>query len=444
MPNQIVNNLLSCFGLDCLVNTPSTNPTSRAQRPATATPVAPASTPQALVAQRAVFVPGRIYSIAELNQFATVNLPCAIHRPQFLQTLLQTILQPETTRPNKAMLCKHLANLMTDEDTLMCHGAPRQANYFASYCSDLMLQELEHQYSAAMEQDLRDVLHRWVNTLCPGQTNFNINGVIYTREEVQNMLQAPSLISRQILQGDQSSLAVQLDRRLHGQGRTTNYQTVHDPAVQNNGRRVLDIMRTKHLGISPISDDRVIQFITEVSNKHPSNTAILAGMNQCLQREGRDSNWNENLSANRAIKDVVQYIESKHSDPMYDHLTNALLNRLIEIHMEGPCISGILQRLLDVPNGIDPDMNFAGQSHQIGEEMATLAGKTYEQFNDLIDEGVRAIEDLQGDEKVAKEVTSQIGRSMFHTRVNQDMKLRGGIPEAELEPHRERLQAGFD
>ena len=43
----------------------------------------------------------------------------------------------------EAKICKHLANLMTDQDALDCHGATRQGNYFASYCVDLTLQELE-------------------------------------------------------------------------------------------------------------------------------------------------------------------------------------------------------------------------------------------------------------------------------------------------------------
>lgn len=433
MPNKIVQQVLGCFGLDCLQDP---EPAGRVQPPP-ARPHIPAPV------SRPAYRPGQNYSIAELNQFATSNLPSVENRSQFQSQLRDTLLMPETSRPNKAMLCKHLATLMTDQDYLECHGATRQANYFASYCVDLSLQELSQQFSAAMEQDLRNVLTLWVNTLCPVQTEFNLNGVIYTRTEVLDMLRAPALISRQ-LQQPNSALAHQLELRLRGQGSTSNYQTVHDRVVQSNGSRVLDIMKAKHGQTIAISHTAVRRFITKAAETHPSRTNVLAGMSACLNNTNRDNNWNVDISPQHAIKEVIQYIQSVPNQTMRTNLTNALLERLREIHMEGPCVSGVLQRLIDVPNGIDPDMNFAGASRQIGEEMATLAGKTYAQFSDLIEEGVRAIEQEEYNPDVTHTIAGNIGRDMFHNRVEQDMKLMGGLSEAELAPHRERLKAGFD
>ncbi|HEX4917955.1 MAG TPA: hypothetical protein VFV43_08680 [Limnobacter sp.] len=389
-------------------------------------------------------MPNQQYSVAELNLFATSNRPSAVNRPAFLSTLLNTMLQPDTSRANKATLCKHLALLMTDQDSLVCHGADRQGNYFASYCVDLALQELEQQFSAAMEQDLRNVLAHWVNTLCPAQTSFNINGVIYTRTEVLDMLRAPNFISRQIHEPTDGGLAGRLERRLQGQGISSTRQTVHDPAVQDNGIRVLNIMRTKHGQVTEASHAKVTSFITKAANNRVLRTTILAGMTDCLNNTNRDNNWSIPLTPQQAIKDVVQYIESIQDSSLRSNLTDALLNRLQEIHLEGPCVSGVLQRLLDVPNGIDPDMNFAGRAQQIGEEMATLAGKTNAQLNELIQEGVQAIPEQERNPDTAQTIASQIGRNMFDARVDQDMKLRGGIPETELATHRERLQAGFN
>jgi hypothetical protein len=62
----------------------------------------------------------------------------------------------------------------------------------------------------------------------------------------------------------------------------------------------------------------------------------------------------------------------------------------------------------------------------------------------LIDEGVRAIEEYGHNLDVTQTIAGNIGRDMFHTRVEQDMKLMGGLSEAELAPQRERLNAGFD
>lgn len=419
MPNSVLGNLFSCFGLN-----------------QSATEV------RAPHAHRTDYTPGHHYSVAELNQFALNNLPNVRNRPYFLSDLRNVILSPGTSKSDKAMLCKQLALLMTDQDSLECQGAPRQANYFASYCIDLTLQDLEHQYYAAMEHNLRSMLTLWMTTLCPSQTDFNLNGVIYSRSELNNMLQNPSLISRQLQQAP-TALAHQWERRLYGEGTSSNAQTVHDSAVRDNGSRVLNIMRVKHGQTKPLSNDEASRFIHKAAVKHESQSSILAGMNKCLMNTSRDNNWNVNISPQNTLKQVIQYIQSNSNSTMRTNLTNSLLERLREIHLEDPCVSGVLQRLIDVPNGIDPDMNFGGAYRQVGEEMATLASKTYEQFSDLIDEGIEAITEQEGASKIARTVASDIGQQMFETRVHQDMTLLGGLDNATLAPHREHLKTGF-
>lgn len=441
MPNSVLQQVLSCFGLDCL-----NDPHDNRQAPIaynTTQNYSPVQANYALPTTRPTYVPGSNYTISELSQFASSNLPSAVNRPQFLSDLLKAIVLPDTNKSNKATLCKHLAQLMTDQEILECHGAPRQANYFASYCVDLTLQVLEHQYSATMEEDLRDVLMLWKDTLCEGQTEFNLNGVVYSRTELDNMLRNPNLISRQLQQAP-TALAHQWERRLHGEGTSSRFQTVHDQAVQNNGSRVLNIMKAKHGQTTELSHETAKRFIKKAAATNHASPSILAGMNLCLTNTNRDNNWNVNITPQKAIKEVIQYIKSVPDHTMRTNLTNSLLERLREIDEEGPCVSGVLQRLIDVPNGIDPDMSFAGVSRQIGEEMATLAGKTYEQFNELIDEGMEAIVNEEHNPDVTQTIASSIGRNMFDTRVNQDMKILGGLDEETLAPHRERLKAGFD
>lgn len=469
MPNKIVQQLLGCLGVDCTIgNNLNTNrriPTPQTYRPTyTSTPTraptpaparvptpapAPAPAPAAArpaytaPATRPMYTPGRQYSVAELNEFATSNLPSAANRSQFQSQLLKTLSLPGTSRSNKAGLCKNLSKLMGDQDQHEFHGAPRQANYFASYCVDLTLQELEQQYSAALENDLRSTLTLWLETLCPSQSEFNLNGVIYPRSELLNMLQKPNLISRQLQQAS-TGLAKQVEQRLLGVGTSSVNQTTHDRSVQRTGERVLNIMQAKHGKTTAISDQMVTTFVGNASKNHVSRTAILNGMRTCLNRTNRDNNWNVDISPQKAIKEVIQYIEATTDNTLRTNLTDSLLHRLREIHYEDPCVSGVLQRLFDVPNGIDPDMNFAGASRQIGEEMATVASKTYARFTDLIDEGLEAVARERPNPNVSRTIAGNIGRDMFHTRVEQDMKLLGGLSETELAPHRDRLKEGFN
>lgn len=391
------------------------------------------------------YQPSRHYSVSELNQFATSNLPSASNRLHFLADLARSILLSDTSRPDKALLCKHLANLITDQDTVDFQGAPRQANFFASYCIDLSLQELEHQYTAVAEQNLRSMLTLWVNTLCPAQNEFNLNGVVYSRTEIQDMLSAPGLISRKVQQ-TRSNLGIAVERRLYGESIELNAQNVHDPSVRANAARVLGIMRAKYGSAKEPTQSEVSLFVNRAASNTPSRPTILAGMTHCLNHIGHDSNWEVSLTPNKALKEVIRYIKATPDVQMKTNLTNALLERLREISAEKPCVVGVLQRLMDVPNGIDPDMNFAGVSRQIEEDMSRLAVKTYAQVNSLIDESIqaqRALPDSENNEANAEAIASKIGKEMFGTRVKQDMHLLGGLNQAELTPHFERLKAGF-
>jgi hypothetical protein len=151
------------------------------------------------------------------------------------------------------------------------------------------------------------------------------------------------------------------------------------------------------------------------------------------------------MTPKRLLGNVCQYIQATNDTNMRSNLTDALLARLNEIYLERPCVVGVSQRLLDVPNGIDPDMNFAGRTAQIGEEVATIAGKTYNQFSELVDEGLQALKGIEDNEAIDgnEEIITDIGQNMFNSRLKNDLGRLGGIAEPEIAPHRERLKTGF-
>lgn len=392
------------------------------------------------------YTPGRTYTVAELGRFATINQPSLVNRSAFIRHLLSTFERPDVTRAEKATLCKHLANFMNSDEAFEFKGAPRQANYFASYCVDLTLQELDLQFNAAMEQDLRSMLTLWSHELCPSQTEFNLDGIIYSRPELQNMLNGQKLISRNLLQAS-GSLAERMDNRLHGVGTSSQAQTVHDMAVRDNGARVLALMKTAHAQTTQLSDSEIKTFIEKAisqNTKTKLNTEqIRQGLQACLTNHAGDNNWNVHSSPRLILGDVCQYIQATANTTMRNNLQQALLDRLIEIAIEQPCTPGVMQRLLDVPNGIDPNMNFAGKSRQIGEEMASLASKTYERLTVLIDEGRQAIPESERTPETMDQMATTIGQQMFVNRVNHEMKRLGGMSEMEVAPHRERLSTGF-
>lgn len=442
MPNTTITNMMRCFGLDCINVTQNRNtqrPRTNTNRVTNHTPTPPRPVAPQVSAS---YMPGRFYTIAELDRFATSNRPSAINREHFLVTLVQRFTSPETSRPDKATLCKHLANLMTDEDAFECQGAERQANYFASYCVDLTLQELDNQYSAGMEETLRNMLSMWINNLCPSQSDFNLNGVIYPRQDLLQMLASQKLINTE-LRAYSSELAQQVEARLHGRGNFNNRQNVHDAAVRGNAARVLDIMDKKSAGIDSPNNRQITAWVNKLCKNHPNSAAILAGLQKSLHDHRTDSAWSVNVSPFQTLTRVTKYIWATKDQTLKQNLTDSLLTRLREISNEDPCITGVLQRLIDVPNGIDPDMGFINVSDQIAQEMSTVASKAFDQFTNLIDEGLNALPLHEINPEPETPTVEQIGRQMFATRVHQEMHQLGGIPEEQLTQHIKNLETGF-
>lgn len=431
MPGNIFTRMFGCFG-----NTNQVQANTRPPAPAQPAPrPAPAYTPA-----RASFLPGRQYSATELLEIARTNPPRSEIKNEFLNTMTVAFDRPTTTRLQKAALCKHISKLMRQDDVLHFKGAPRQANYFASYSVDLNFQELDVAYNVTMEQDIREMLNLWSKNLCPAQTQFNLDGVVYSREEINAMLANPTLIQRNAsLQN--AELATQMEHALRHAGS----QSVHNNTVRTNAIRVMAIMRAKHGQTKEMTDGEITRFLDPFINPDPRRNNIRAGLNHCLANNTFDQNSPGAMTPKRLLGNVCQYIQATNDTDMRSNLTAALLVRLNEIHVEQPCVVGVSQRLLDVPNGIDPDMDFAGRTAQVGQDVAALAGKTYNQFSDLVDEGLQAIQAFEKNKEITgnDNVITNIGQNMFSTRLKNDLNRLGGISEADIEPHRERLKTGF-
>ena len=400
----------------------------------------PAQAAPNYTAPRVSYLPGRHYSAAELIEIASTNPPRAETKSEFLNTMATAFNRPNSTRLHKAALCKHISKLMGQDDAIDFQGAPRQANYFASYCIDLNCQELDVAYNITMEQDIREMLNRWANTLCPAQTQFNLDGVIYSREEINTMLANPTLIHRNA-SAQHADLASGLDRAL----RQSNSQNVHTTAVRSNAVRVMAIMQEKHGQSTELSDAQITRFLNPAIGRDTRHINIHAGLNLCLRTEGHDPNSPGAMTPKRILGHVCQYIQATKNRNMKSNLTTALLSRLDEIHRERPCVVGVSQRLLDVPNGIDPDMEFAGRAMQLEQDVAALAGKTYGQFSELIEEGVEAVKIAENQKELTThdETINNIGQNMFVSRLKNDLSQLGGVAEADIAPHRERLKTGF-
>ncbi|MCQ8894982.1 hypothetical protein NQT62_00835 [Limnobacter humi] len=388
------------------------------------------------------FQPGRRYTPTELQCFATNRQFSESNRMALLQAMANAMNEADCPKAVKASLCQVLSDQLRDHDSIQFLNAPRQANYFASYGIDMALQCLSDQYSVVLERNLRQMLDRWVKQLCPAQTEFNLDGVVYSRQEITALLNNRTLISRQIpLRPD--DLATRLENRLNGVGTSLPGQTVHDAAVRDNGERLLNLMKAAHRQSNEMTPTNMRQAIQQLADKHPRQQDILRGMEKTLTNPHADSNWRVPVIARQVLGHVIQYISAKTDIPLKNNLNQALLERLIEIDREDPCAPGIMQRLLDVPSGIDPAMDIAAKSRQVGEDLATLAGKTRQRVDALIEEGLEALPNQDRTLANQQGPMAIIGENMFEARVNLEMQRLRGLPAGDLTEHVNKLKLGF-
>lgn len=103
---------------------------------------------------------------------------------------------------------------------------------------------------------------------------------------------------------------------------------------------------------------------------------------------------------------------------------------------------GQLQRLLDVPTGLDPDMDQFGAAAQMGDELSNIASKVYERFDKLIEEDGEFAQSHNEEQRASP--VGRVGKQLFRQKVEQDIGRFRGINVRKLEPDIQRLEAGFE
>lgn len=430
-----IGRMFSCF----FPETPSAPPLRNApQRPAVAqtAPAIPAPQPAP------TFQPGQQYTAAQLCQFAARRQFTAHTRTALIQRLVQSLSHANLEHLQRIEVLKTLAQTMTGNDAVDYRGASRQSNFFAAYAVDLMFGALANNPGAVMEQELRLVLNLWVNELVPAQQSFNINGIVYSRAEIQEMLnQGRFFPARPQALGQ--ALALGLDQIMRQTARPG--QTVHELTVRQAGEAVIQTMRNS-IGRTPLLN--ATQALTWLDAqlgalRCSAQAKALAreSLRTLINDQNSDTCWQVPITPREVLCLWATYLQQPQVQSLKGALVESLMVRLVEIRREDPCITGRLQRLLDVGSGIDPNLNAQALQGQLREDLVQIAVKVNEQFNALVEEDAqRAQQDgLRQNEQIA----SGVGRDLFRHRAVTDMARSKGFGELDLEPELSRLEAGF-
>lgn len=361
-------------------------------------------------------------------------------RLPLLYALSHIVENTNRTKSNRYMAAIQIAKRLGVDDTLPLNGAEREAYFFASYAIDLILQEMDSTYSKELEELFRDTLKLWVHDLMPERQEFNLDGIVRTREEL-NIL----LFDEHFFEGASNSDAWRNTFNMESLLKTNDGESVLTSIVKDTGAKVLAKMEEKTAPKHVRSLQRCVDEITKQSTLRIPDLArrdtALGGLNIASRNYEIDDQWCVKRSPASVLPSVWCYIQSNDDTAFRSKLKDAFYNKLYEIRAETPCTKGQLQRLLDVPTGIDPDMDQFGAELQMVDELASIAGKVNERLDKLIEEDARFAKSRQ-----LKQLSSPIGKvgsEVFRHQVEQDVGRFRGVNVRKLEADIQHLEQGF-
>jgi hypothetical protein len=118
-----------------------------------------------------------------------------------------------------------------------------------------------------------------------------------------------------------------------------------------------------------------------------------------------------------------------------------LFLQLAEIGQERPCFSGCVQRILDIPNGIDPAVSAIPVGVYIKNEVTELAVRLQNELSSLF--AGTELEDTDALEGLDEALLAEIKTDLFKQMANTELGLVRGIPRDQFAREVERMLPGF-
>jgi len=140
---------------------------------------------------------------------------------------------------------------------------------------------------------------------------------------------------------------------------SVNRQTAHEPAVIKQSIKVLKRMQKKVSSNDQLSLDKTERGIRQYLQTRPSPENALRGLEIVMRREG--IHFDEDLAkptetgytVPTEMSIVWSYIQKIEDAELKGNLLDSMATRLCEIAIERPCKTGMSQRLIDIPSGVD-------------------------------------------------------------------------------------------
>lgn len=401
-----------------------------------------------------LFNPQLSYPLDRLIDFAKPGRCESEHRLILAECLAEVLRNPGMSHAVRFEVSAALAHVLHEGDTVNYAGATRGDSFFASMAIDLYLSDEELSGLGFVKQKFIGVLSHWVDDIAPARQEFPIQGALIQRNLMKTWIQElknpASRLSRPtslpsappiVPLNQRTHIARSMDRVMRGQEGSFQ-QSVHSEGVQDAGDLVLQLMTQKleRRGLQSLQD--VLSEVRRITLQHSDRKNIHLGIGHiCTHDAISEDTSSHKIGPALALRTLVTYI-SEHKDPeVAANLRDAALLQLGEIGREKPCYSGCVQRILDIPNGIDPAVSAVSIQRQIKEDVAELAVRVQNELSTFF-EGTE-LENLERLEGVDDAVLAEIKVDLFRQLADMELGLVRGIPQNEFESEVRKLEPGF-
>jgi hypothetical protein len=370
------------------------------------------------------YCPQANYSLVELCAlFEKTDKPCynQAHTQQVLDELLTHLFLGQGNSPEHRMaLCEALLRVMSQQNlySVTFDGRSYSDVFLVTLAADLGLAQLQPNSSTAFRNTVAARLDRLLEVSGAEVTQFTLRGEPCTRRDIVFWARNIRDTKNWVLPDGAatSALAQSMDRTM----KVRDAQSVHDLAVTTTGNKVYDLMLRRVEKLPKMSVADVKSQIEGVLAGRTVGDQIRLGLNRVINDQEVSTSIGIPVTPAAVLGVLWQYIQNHERPDIRASLVDALLVRFSEIGSEAPCHVGRLERLLDVPSGIDERLNVFARQKQVREDVRTIAG----QVNEL---------DLNAVQKVAE----------FQRRVTAQLVNAQGMDFNEVQPEINLLIPGF-
>lgn len=198
---------------------------------------------------------------------------------------------------------------------------------------------------------------------------FNLGGTPVSRNEAETWAagRLPPAIEKRSLERAQQAFQ-------------TNATDPHGLELRSRGNRRLEYFKAFTAGGEALTPNRAFAAIEQHvlrDGMEPPPLRKIDGL-KWVNKNNTQVSEGLNITPKEALATTWGYVQAQPPELRGD-LSAALMNRLVDIGRERPCPTGIVQRILDTPNGIDMKVTTGEPDAQaMRQEMLSIAGKVNE------------------------------------------------------------------